>query len=232
MAAHLRGFDALARMGGDEFGIVLVDVREPEEILIRLRQVIEHEVEISGLPLSIEASIGYVVAPEHGDDVDELLQLADVAMYVAKAQHAGLIRYDPSQNHYDAANLALVSQLRHAIDADELVLFYQPKISLRDGGVGAVEALMRWQHPDLGLLSPDRFVPLAEQTGLIDRVTEWVVTRAVSDLAGWSGGLSAAINVSARNMGARRAGAALGRHVGGIRHRPRSSLTSRSLRLR
>jgi len=148
MAAHLRGrFDALARLGGDEFGIVLVDVQEPEEILIRLRQVIEHEVEISGLPLSVEASIGYVVAPEHGDDVDELLQLADVAMYVAKAQHAGLIRYDPSQNHYDAANLALVSQLRHAIDADELVLFYQPKVSLGDGGVDAVEALIRWQHP-------------------------------------------------------------------------------------
>jgi diguanylate cyclase (GGDEF)-like protein len=201
MAAHLRGFDALARLGGDEFGIVLVDVREPEEILIRLRQVIEHEVEISGLPLSVEASIGYVVAPEHGDDVDELLQLADVAMYVAKAQHAGLIRYDPSQNHYDAANLALVSQLRHAIDADELVLFYQPKVSLRDGGVDAVEALIRWQHPDLGLLSPDRFVPLAEQTGLIDRVTEWVVTRAVSDLASWRGSLSVSINVSARNLG-------------------------------
>ena len=201
MAAHLRGPDALARLGGDEFGIVLVDVSEPEEILVRLRQVIEHEVEISGLPLSVEASIGYVVAPEHGDDVDELLQLADVAMYVAKGQHAGVIRYDPSQNHYDAANLALVSELRHAIDEDELVLFYQPKVNLQDGRVDAVEALIRWQHPALGLLSPDRFVPLAEQTGLIDRVTEWVVTRAISDLRGWRDGLSVAVNVSARNLG-------------------------------
>src|ERR1700677_1126872 len=85
MAAHLRGLDALARLGGDEFGIVLVGVSEPEDILVRLRRVIEHEVEISGVPLSVEASIGYVVAPEHGEDVDELLQLADVAMYVAKA---------------------------------------------------------------------------------------------------------------------------------------------------
>jgi diguanylate cyclase len=201
MAAHLRGLDALARLGGDEFGIVLVNVSEPEEVLFRLRQVIEHEVEISGLPLSVEASIGYVVAPDHGDDVDELLQLADVAMYVAKAQHAGVIRYDPSQNHYDAANLALVSQLRHAIDAGELVLFYQPKVSLRDGGVDAVEALIRWRHPELGLLSPDRFVPLAEQTGLIDRLTQWVVTRAVSDLRGWGGDISVAVNVSARNLG-------------------------------
>ena len=201
LAAHLRGLDALARLGGDEFGIVLADVSEPEEILFRLREVIEHEVEISGLPLSVEASIGYVVAPEHGDDVDELLQLADVAMYVAKAQHAGVVRYDPSQNHYDAANLALVSQLRHAIDADELVLYYQPKVSLQGGRVDAVEALIRWQHPELGLLAPDRFIPLAEQTGLIDRVTEWVVTRAAVDLSGWSDHLSVAVNVSARNLG-------------------------------
>jgi diguanylate cyclase len=201
MAAHLRGIDALARMGGDEFGIILVNVSEPEEVLFRLRQVIEDEVEISGLPLCIEASIGYVVAPEHGDNVDDLLQLADVAMYVAKAHHAGVVRYDPSLNHYDAANLALVSELRHAIDADELVLFYQPKINLRDGGADAVEALIRWQHPDHGLLPPDRFIPLAEQTGLIDRVTEWVVTRAIADVMSWGDGLSVAVNVSARNLG-------------------------------
>ena len=200
MAAHLRGLDALARLGGDEFGILLVGVSEPEEILTRLRQVIEHEVEISGLPITVEASIGYVVSPEYGEDVDELLQLADVAMYVAKAQHAGVIGYDPSQNHYDAANLTLVSELRHAIDENELVLFYQPKVSLQDGRVEAVEALVRWQHPELGLLPPDRFIPLAEQTGLIDRVTEWVVVRAIADLRGWSEGLSAAVNVSARSL--------------------------------
>jgi diguanylate cyclase len=200
MAAHLRGLDALARLGGDEFGILLVGVSEPEEILTRLRQLIEHEVEISGLPVTVEASIGYVVSPEYGEDVDELLQLADVAMYVAKAQHAGVIGYDPSQNHYDAANLTLVSELRHAIDENELVLFYQPKVSLQDGRVEAVEALVRWQHPELGLLPPDRFIPLAEQTGLIDRVTEWVVVRAIADLRGWSEGLSAAVNVSARSL--------------------------------
>ncbi len=201
MAAHLRGLDALARLGGDEFGIVLADVRDPEEILGRLREVIEREVELSGLPVSVEASIGYVVAPEHGDDVDELLQLADVAMYVAKAQHAGVARYDPSQNHYDAANLALVSDLRHAIDADELVLFYQPKVDLRDGRADALEALIRWQHPEQGLLPPDRFIPLAEQTGLIDRVTEWVVDRAAADLGSWRDDLTVAVNVSARSLG-------------------------------
>jgi diguanylate cyclase (GGDEF)-like protein len=203
MASHLRGLDALARLGGDEFGIVLSDVSEPEEILHRLREVIEHEVEISGLPLSVEASIGYVVAPEHGTDVDELLQLADVAMYVAKAQHQGVTRYDPSQNHYDAANLALVSDLRQAIDTDQLVLYYQPKVTLRDGRVDAVEALIRWQHPVHGLLLPDRFIPLAEQTGLIDRLTEWVVARAAADLSRWGDGRTVAVNVSARTLGYR-----------------------------
>lgn len=201
MAAHLRGRDALARLGGDEFGIVLTGVSEPEGILARLRDVIEDEVEIRGLPVCIEASIGYVVAPDHGEDVDELLQLADVAMYVAKEHHAGVVRYDHSQNHYDSANLALVSELRVAIEEDELVLFYQPKVSLHDGRVTSVEALIKWQHPQLGLLSADRFIPLAEQTGLIDRVTKWVAHRAIADLNAWRNGLSIAVNVSARSLG-------------------------------
>ena len=203
LAAHLRGLDALARLGGDEFGILLGNVGEPEEILNRLREVIEHEVDISGLPLTVEASIGYVVAPEHGVDADELLQLADVAMYVAKRTQAGLVRYDPSQNHYDAANLALVSELRHAIDSDQLVLHYQPKVSLGSRGVNAVEALVRWQHPVHGLLYPDRFIPMAEQTGLIDKLTQWVVARAATELASLGSecdDLTVAVNVSARNL--------------------------------
>jgi diguanylate cyclase len=191
------------RLGGDEFGVLLGNVGEPEEILNRLREVIEHEVDISGVPLTVEASIGYVVAPEHGVDADELLQLADVAMYVAKRNQAGLVRFDQSQNHYDAANLALVAELRHAIDSDQLVLHYQPKVSLGSPGVRAVEALVRWQHPAHGLLYPDRFIPMAEQTGLIDKLTEWVVVRAASDLASLGSechDLTVAVNVSARNL--------------------------------
>jgi diguanylate cyclase len=204
MAAHLRGLDALARLGGDEFGILLADVGEPEEILLRLRDVIEHEISIAGLPISVEASIGYVVAPEHGIDVDELLQLADVAMYVAKAQHLGVVRYDPSQNHYDAANLTLMSELRHAIESNQLVLHYQPKVGIDSGGIEAVEALVRWNHPSLGLLYPDRFIPQVEQTDLIDRLTEWVVRRALEDLTHFgpdADSMTVAVNVSARNLG-------------------------------
>ena len=204
LAAHLRGMDALARLGGDEFGILLTNVAEPREILIRLREVIEHEVNISGLPLTVEASIGYVVAPDHGNQVDQLLQLADVAMYVAKRQHAGVVGYDPTQNHYDSANLSLVADLRQAIDTDQLTLHYQPKVRITDQRITAVEALLRWKHPTLGMLPPDRFIPLAEQTGLIDKLTTWVVARALADIRTLDGRhehLTMAVNVSARNLG-------------------------------
>src|SRR5207249_1747762 len=137
--------------GGDEFGVILRGVREPSHELAALRATIEREVEVSGLPLSLEASIGYVVAPYDGTEVDELLQRADVAMYEAKDKHAGVVRYDAAHDHYDAARLELVAQLRHGIDQGQLVLHYQPKASLVDGHIEAVEALVRWQHPKHGL---------------------------------------------------------------------------------
>jgi diguanylate cyclase (GGDEF)-like protein len=204
LQAHLNNVDALARLGGDEFGVVLSNVTNPEAMLQEFRDVIEAEINIGNLPLSVESNIGYVMAPEHGTDVDDLLQLADVAMYTAKIQHLPVVRYDESQNHYNASNLALVAELRRAIDDNQLVLHYQPKILVRDGRVDAVEALVRWQHPSKGLLFPDSFIPLAEQTDLIDRLTTWVVQRALQDLSRFGPGcdeLTVAVNVSARNLG-------------------------------
>jgi diguanylate cyclase (GGDEF)-like protein len=204
LLAHLRAPDSVARLGGDEFGLVLSNVSRPDDVLARLREVIQQEVQISGLPLSIESSIGYVVASEDGTEIGDLLQKADVAMYVAKQDRSGVVRYLASQNHYDSGNLALVSDLRHAIAADQLVLHYQPKVDLVTSRICGVEALVRWQHPTQGLLFPDRFIPLVEQTDLIDELTEWVVGRAVRDLARFSGGtpeLTMAVNVSARNLG-------------------------------
>jgi len=195
--------DTVARLGGDEFGVVLRDAADPEALLARLRTIIAAEIGVSGLPLSIEASVGYVVAPDDGTDIDELLQRADVAMYVAKAKHAGVVRYDPSQDEYDPANLSLVAELRHAIDDGQLVLHYQPKIQVGDGKVEAVEALVRWQHPVHGLLAPGRFLPLVEQTDLIDRLTQWVLETALRDLGDLgpaAGGLAVAVNVSARSV--------------------------------
>ena len=123
-----------------------------------------------------------VVAPADGTDVDELLQRADVAMYVAKEQHSGVVRYRPDQNHYDAANLALIGELRQAIEIDQLVLHYQPKATLATGGSRPSRRWSAGAIPTLGLLYPDRFVPLVEQTDLIDKLTEWVVHQALRDL--------------------------------------------------
>jgi diguanylate cyclase (GGDEF)-like protein len=204
LAASMRPQDVVARLGGDEFGLILRDVGDAEQVLWRLREVIDREVEVSGLPLSVQASIGCAIAPDDGSDVDSLLQRADVAMYVAKAEHAGVVRYDPALDHYDAANLSLVAELRHAIDDGQLVLHYQPQATLADGGVTAVEALVRWHHPTQGLLYPDRFLPLAEQTDVIDRLTRWVLRTALSeirDLGPAAGDLSVAVNVSARSVG-------------------------------
>jgi diguanylate cyclase len=203
LAAFTRPEDAVARLGGDEFGVILCDVSDPEEVLRRLRTVIENEVEVSGLPLSTESSMGYVVIPDDGTDVDELLQRADMAMYEAKSQHAGVVRYDSSQDHYDAANLGLIAELRQAIDNDELVLHYQPKMTLPGGEITAVEALVRWQHPTQGFLYPDRFVPLAEQTDLMEKLTRWVLGRALEDVSSQGAEfdhVAVSINVSARNI--------------------------------
>lgn len=204
LATFMRPSDCVARLGGDEFGVILRGVVDPAEVLWRIRTVIEHEVSVSGLPLSVDSSIGFVVAPEDGTDVDDLLQHADVAMYVAKSRHTGVVRYHSDQNHYDAANLALIGQLRNAIEIDQLVLHYQPKAALVSGQVEAVEALVRWSHPTLGLLYPDRFVPLVEQTDLIDKLTEWVLRQALSDLRHLgpeASEVTMAVNVSARNLG-------------------------------
>jgi diguanylate cyclase (GGDEF)-like protein len=204
VAANTRPGDTLARLGGDEFGLVLRDAAGAEKALHRLREIIDDEVEVSGLPLSVEASIGFVVAPDDGTDVDTLIQRADVAMYFAKAQHSGVMRYDPSLDDYDAAKLSLVGELRHAIDAGQLVLHYQPQATLADGRVEAVEALVRWQHPTHGLLYPDRFLPLAEQTDVIDKLTHWVLRTALTeirDLPAPADELAVAINVSARSIG-------------------------------
>jgi diguanylate cyclase (GGDEF)-like protein len=204
ITAEMRPHDTVARLGGDEFGVILRDVADAQPILARLRSVIEREVEIRGLPLSVEASVGFAVSPEDGTDSDTLLQRADIAMYVAKAQHVGVVRYDGALDHYDAAKLSLVAELRHAIADDQLVLHYQPQTIVRTGRVEAFEALVRWEHPTHGLLYPDSFLPLAEQTDVIDRLTQWVLETALRELctldASSDGELKVAVNVSARSV--------------------------------
>jgi diguanylate cyclase (GGDEF)-like protein len=206
LAAHVRAGDTVARLGGDEFGLVLPSITEDEvrALLERLRTALEEEVLVGTLPLSAEASFGYALAPADGTDVDTVLRRADVAMYLAKGSRTGQARYDSVRDHYDAGKLALVAELRRAIEADELVLHYQPKAALRTGRVCAVEALVRWQHPERGLVPPDAFLPVAEQTGLIEPLTRWVLRTALDEVRGWGeefDALTMSVNVSARNLG-------------------------------
>jgi len=198
LTTHLPPGAVLAHLGGDEFGILLPGGIDPEQALRRVRGSIVDEVVAGELHLSVEASVGYVVSDEDGADVTELLQRADVANEQVKAAHAGVGRYDAERDHYDADNLVLLTDLRQAVDAGELRLHYQPKTVVGSGRVEAVEALVRWEHPERGLLLPDRFIPLAERTDLIDDLTRWVLRTALTEIADL--GLPVAVNVSARNL--------------------------------
>jgi diguanylate cyclase len=201
----LREGDTLARLGGDEFAVVLGGLPSPGEALRRLnkfRAVLTEPLELDGLPLTVEASVGFALAPGDGTDADLLLQRADIALYVAKRQHLGIADYQPAYEVYDSSTLTLVAQLGDAIARDELRLDYQPKGDVRSGRVSSVEALVRWQHPTRGLLYPDTFVPAAEQTELIDRLTSWVLRTAAAALPTLdpSGEMALAVNISARNL--------------------------------
>jgi diguanylate cyclase len=196
---EMRSGETVAHLGGDEFGVI-ISALEVDEALGHLREVIRAEMVVAGLPIAVEASVGYVVAPEHGMDPVELLQRADVAMYLAKGSRAGVMRYDEAQDHYDAAHLALGVELQRAIDLGELVLFYQPQANLMSDRIEALEALVRWVHPERGLIYPDEFIPLAEQSDLIFALTSWVLEQAVSDLASAIPDISVAVNVSARSL--------------------------------
>jgi diguanylate cyclase (GGDEF)-like protein len=202
---HIRERDTVARLGGDEFGIILRELHGPSEtieLLTRLRSVLAEPVEIDGLPLAVEASIGFTLAPDDGGDIELLLQRADVAMYVAKRQHLGVVHYRPEHDNYDASALTLAAELGSAISNDELVLHYQPKGEIRTGDVQSVEALVRWQHPTRGLLYPGAFLPAAEQTELIEPLTKWVLRTATAALDSLdpAGELSVAVNISARSL--------------------------------
>jgi EAL domain-containing protein (putative c-di-GMP-specific phosphodiesterase class I) len=151
--------------------------------------------------LDLDASVGIAVYPEHGGDAAQLLQHADVAMYAAKHAHAGFMVYDPAVDQHSPRRLALLGGLRRALEADQLLLDYQPKADLRSGQVIGVEALVRWRHPDHGLLGPGEFIPLAERTGLIHPLTRWVLDAALDQVAEWARAdyqLSVAVNVSTR----------------------------------
>jgi diguanylate cyclase (GGDEF)-like protein len=203
---RLREVDTVARLGGDEFAVLLPRIETAEgatTVARKLQAALEEPFLLEDLALDVEASVGVAIYPSHGSDTDELLQHADIAMYVAKDTHAGFVLFDPKQDQHSPDRLALLGELRRAIDQQQLVLHYQPKVDAHTGQMLGVEALVRWRHPEHGLLSPGDFIPLAERTGLIGPLTNYVLDAALRQCRTWQHTgheLSMAVNVSARSL--------------------------------
>ena len=197
---------AVARLGGDEFAVLLPGIGsrlDAENALTQLHDALSQEVLVAGVPVSPVASLGAVLFPSQAESVSGLLQCADTAMYAAKSRTSGIALYDSSHEPFDAKQLQLLADLRRAVNAEQLVLHYQPQIHAQDGRMIGVEALVRWQHPTRGMLGPDSFVPLAERTGLILPITRWVLDSAAAQLGAWLRAgldLSCSVNISARDL--------------------------------
>jgi diguanylate cyclase (GGDEF)-like protein len=205
LQAALRESDTVARLGGDEFAVMLPGVgRKGAELAARkLIAVVQEPLAIEGLNLDVHGSIGIAISPEHATEAEVLVQRADVAMYVAKEDRSGFVVYAPELDRHSPERLALMGDFRHAISRDELRVQYQPKINLKSREIFGVEALVRWQHPQLGLVLPDRFIPMAEQTGAVRPLTLWMLERAVQQCLEWRRRgyeLIAAVNLSPRNL--------------------------------
>jgi diguanylate cyclase (GGDEF)-like protein len=200
----LRDGDTVARLGGDEFAVLLptVDgVAEAEAVAQRLSAALHRAFDVDGVILDVEASVGIVLSPWHGTDTEELLRNADIAMYVAKEMKAGAVVFTPEQVTAPS-RLTVLGDLRRALDGDEeLFLNYQPKYTLDGERIEGAEALLRWQHPLLGLIPPDEFIPIAEGTGIILRLTERVLGMALGQLRRWTDAghvVPVAVNLSTR----------------------------------
>ncbi len=196
----------LARLGGDEFAVVVPDVTVLDDVVALAQEICSAAKQpffLEQLSLEVSMSIGVAVAPMHANDSRTLFQRADVAMYQAKANRSGVEIYDETHDHSNARRLGLVGDLRHALDTDQLQLYYQPQTDLVTGDVVAVEALARWPHPVHGFVSPDEFIPIAEQSGMIHLFTRWALRTALTDLACWRQRwpqLRMSVNMSTRNL--------------------------------
>ena len=204
--ASLRESDTVARMGGDEFTVLLATANDLDGAVAAAKKILkalDEPLEISGQKIEIGASLGIAMFPEHGDDPTVLLREADAAMYLAKQTHGGYKVYSKELGQGADDRVALQGELRRAIANNELVLHYQPKIDFGSDRVCGVEALVRWQHPIHGLLPPDKFIPLAEQTGLIKSMTQHILKIALRQCEEWRRAgldLSVAVNISAINI--------------------------------
>ncbi len=205
LRAAFRSEDLVARLGGDEFAVFMprADPEIATAAVQRLQDALHRPVDVDEISIELDASIGLAWYPDHGDDVDTLLQRADVAMYRAKEGHHSLVTYRSEDDYHSPERLMLATDLRRALGDDQLVLHYQPQVELASGRPVGAEGLVRWQHPLRGLLSPREFIAVAERSGLIKDLTSCVLDLGLRDLRRWSEEgrrLSLSLNVSVRSL--------------------------------
>ncbi|HEV7666127.1 MAG TPA: EAL domain-containing protein [Chloroflexota bacterium] len=196
---------SVARLGGDEFAVLLprTDTVQVQHHARALIAALRKPFALDGYSVETGVSIGIALAPEHGSDFETLLRRADIAMYVAKQNGSGVAVYTANQDVHSPERLALIGELRQAIESGALLLHYQPKIECATGELAGVEALVRWSHAERGLIPPDRFISLAEQTGLIRPLTQWVIHTALQQCRVWRDNglvMPVAVNLSMRNL--------------------------------
>jgi diguanylate cyclase (GGDEF)-like protein len=197
---NVRETDILARVGGDEFAVVQTMLQRPEEVTVlasRIIEVLSEPYEVDSQEVVVGASIGVAIAPGDGDDPDQLLKNADMALHRAKADGRGMFRFFEAE--MDArlqARRRLEMELRKAVTQNEFEVYYQPIVDLKDNRVTSFEALVRWNHPERGLVMPDEFISAAEKLGLIGPIGEWVLHQACADAATWPRDIRVAVNLS------------------------------------
>jgi len=201
----VKNYDTVARMGGDEYLMLLSDINKEQAMSIgrRLATLIQEPFAVEGHHFDISMSVGIAMYPEHGDDPDVLIQRADVAMYYSKSNGTGIALYDTEQDNYTVGRLELLGEMRRALDENQFCLHYQPRIDMHTNEVVGVEALVRWLHPTHGIVLPDDFIPLLEETGHIGVLTRFVLKHAVEQIADWqviSPEFSMSINISTRDL--------------------------------
>ncbi|MEH2590108.1 bifunctional diguanylate cyclase/phosphodiesterase [Bradyrhizobium sp. AZCC 1721] len=200
LAACTRRSDFVARLGGDEFAIVqtgIDDIDDVMKLVSRIFEAIRSPYQCLGHQVTTDASIGIALAPQDGSDIDQILKNADLAMYAAKAAGRRTYRFfEPDMEAEVRARRSLEMDLRQALVDGGFEVYYQPCLSLQTNAITGCEALVRWRHPQRGMISPGEFVPLAEDTGLINQLGEWVLTTACKEAATWPGDVRLAVNVS------------------------------------
>jgi len=205
LQALLRSSDTVARLGGDEFAVLLHGAKPAyvTRIAQKILAALEDPITYAGQPLDVGTSIGIAHYPQHGEDASVLLRNADIAMYVAKRTRSGFALYDPDYDTHQQEHLSMLGDLRRAVENDELKVFYQPKVSLATSTIDSVEALLRWDHPARGFVSPGDFIPFAEHTGYIKVLTRWVLNESIRQCGAWRARgllLRVSVNISARDL--------------------------------